>query len=209
MINPKGVIFDMDGVLVDTVKMHQKSWEELALKCKKPFSLKHFMQANGIPIALHAIAYGWTECSIESTHLAEQKERIYLERIKRSGLEPSLGVVSLLQRLLFRKIPCAVATSSSKESMDFVLEQAALRSYFKAFVSVEDVKRGKPDPEIFLQAAHQIGIEPGDCVVVEDAVLGIQAAKRAGIYAVAITSTHSREDLKEADRIIDSFAELL
>ncbi len=92
--------------------------------------------------------------------------------------------------------------------MDLILSELHLHRYFTAIVSAEDVTRGKPDPQVFLLAAERLQLPPAHCVVVEDAVAGVQAALRGGMRALAVTTNHSREDLSAATRVVDSLAEV-
>ncbi|MDP1835011.1 MAG: HAD family phosphatase [Chlamydiales bacterium] len=209
LLDAKAVIFDMDGVLVDTMELHRVSWEKLAKKLGKPFSNELFMQGNGLPGIAHAFLYRWTTSHDEAISYVEQKEAIFLETTLIEGIRPMPGVNDFLEVLSARNIPCAVGTSAPRDNMHSTLKAAGLDSFFKAFVSVEDVTKGKPDPEVFLRAAEKLGMAPEDCVVIEDAFLGVEAAKAGGIYTIAITHTHTREELKHADLIVGSFAELV
>jgi HAD superfamily hydrolase (TIGR01509 family) len=124
------------------------------------------------------------------------------------GVETLPDVHELLQQLNSAGVPLALATSSRKQKMELVMHTADLYDYFEAFVTGEEVQKGKPDPQIFQLAANRLGMPAARCVVVEDTVSGIRAAKAAGMACVAITSTHNEEELQAADLLIDHFRTL-
>jgi len=117
-------------------------------------------------------------------------------------------VKEFLRELKKNKVKIALASSSRMEKIEFVLNLLRLRGKFDVIVSADDVKKGKPNPEIFLKAAKRLRIKPKDCVVIEDSVHGVRAAKRAKMYCIGVTNTFSRDKLKEADLVVESLREV-
>ena len=118
------------------------------------------------------------------------------------------GVVEWLEVLKEAKISCVIASSTHRANIDVVLERTDLRKYFSEIVSGDQAKFGKPHPEIFLLASAKIKISPNHCVVFEDAHVGIEAAKAAGMKVVAVTTTHPSFSLQDADMVVDRLDEL-
>lgn len=202
-------IFDMDGVLVDSIALHERAWGLLGQHLNKPFSRDLFLKSNGFPtLAIIMRIFGWTDDAAEAMALADQKEALYLQMVKEEGIAPLHGVVTFLKELHAHGVPCAVGTSAPRSNLRIILHAAGIEAYFQATSTVEDVKEGKPAPDIFLKASELLGIPPAHCVVFEDAPAGIIAAKAAEMKVVAIASTHPRHELQEADIIVDSFQEL-
>jgi HAD superfamily hydrolase (TIGR01509 family) len=131
--------------------------------------------------------------------LGDRKENLYREIIGRDGIAPLPGVVPLLRELQALGIPRAVGSSTPLANLALVTRLAGLDGLFDAVVTADDVTRGKPDPQVFLQAAEQIGRDPAQCVVIEDAHVGIEAARRAGMKVLAVATTHPMESLRAAD----------
>ena len=144
--------------------------------------------------------------SDEIRALGEQKEAEYRD-LYRATIRPTPGLVDFLEELKQLDVPRAIATSAPPSNVDFTLEGTRLRSYFPVIVDDTMVTTGKPDPEVYLKSAEQLGMSPERFVVFEDAILGIQAGKNAGMPVVALATTHTREELAttEADYVVDNF----
>lgn len=144
--------------------------------------------------------------------LGDRKEAIYRELLKADGLEPLPGVTSFLGALREAGIPVSVGSSTPRLNIEVCLAITGLDGYFGPnYTGAEDVSRGKPDPEVFIKAARRIDREPGRCFVVEDAHVGIQAGRRAGMKTIAVTTTHPEATFtgdSAPDRIVDSLAEV-
>src|SRR5277367_2719698 len=205
----RGAIFDWDGVIINSAAQHEISWERLAKECGKTLPENHFKRGFGmkneviIPELL-----GWTTVPVEIRILSLRKEAIYREVVREQGMTALPGVEPWLRALRDEGIACAIASSTHRENITTTLEVLGLEEFFSAIVAGEDVKRGKPDPEVFLTAAQQIGIEPADAVVFEDALVGITAAQAAGIRVVAVATTEPKEKLSHADWIVHQLDEL-
>jgi len=203
-----GVIFDLDGVLADTGWAHKQSWFDLAEKEGFSMTDEFFYSTFGmqnyqiIPMLLNRDASG-----DQINRLADWKEQRYREIIAEK-LAPSEGAKSLLRDLKNEGFLLAVGSSAPRANLELVLSRTELLDYFDACVAGQDVTNGKPAPDTFLKAAEKLSLEADSCVVVEDAVQGVEAGKAAGMQVVAVTTTRSRADLHRADIIVDSLAQL-
>lgn len=204
-----GAIFDWDGVILDSSRQHEESWRLLArengLALPEDFFRRSFGMKNEriIPELL-----GWTRDPETVRRLGDRKEALYRELIRRDGVQPLPGVREWLQTLRAAGVPCAVGSSTPRENIECVLDTLGLRQAFDAIVAGQDVTHGKPHPEVFLRAAALLGLRPERCVVFEDAHVGLQAARAAGMKVVAVASTHPPESLREADRVVRRMDEL-
>ncbi|MDQ7087779.1 MAG: HAD family hydrolase [Acidobacteriota bacterium] len=131
------------------------------------------------------------------------KRAVYLERLAREGVPYRAGAVTLIERLAAKGVPLGLATGSDRRQLAAVLGPRRLERHFAALLTRDDVARGKPDPEIYLETAARLGRAPGRCVVIEDTHAGIAAARAAGMACIALTGTQPRDLLGEADRIVD------
>ena len=193
-----GVIFDMDGVLVDSADAHLASWRTLAGELGRDVTPAQFAQTFGqqnrdiIPLV-----FGESDAD-RIVELADRKEDIY----RRSVLvNPPImaGAVDLVRALSGAGVRLAVGSSGPRANIELILNAMGVRDLMKAIVSGDDVTRGKPHPDVFLRAAKRLAIEPSRCVVIEDAPVGVQAAKRAGMKCIAVMTHHGLDALAEAD----------
>ncbi|TSA54384.1 MAG: HAD family phosphatase [Planctomycetaceae bacterium] len=143
----------------------------------------------------------------EFQEMSDWKENRYRELIA-GKLELLAGAERLIKDLKNSGFALAIGSSTPRSNLEFMLKNLPIEKYFDAMVVGEDVKNGKPAPDTFLKAAEKLDIAPEYCVVVEDAVQGLKAAKNAGMAVVAVTTTRSRDDLTIADMIVDSLEEL-
>jgi beta-phosphoglucomutase family hydrolase len=204
----RAVIFDWDGVVVDSSAHHERSWEVLATNRGLPLPPDHFKRGFGKKNNVIIPDLGWAADPTEVDALAHEKEEIYRAMVREKGIEPLPGVRELLAGLREKGIPCAIASSTERSNLDLPLDLMGLRDFFQVIVSGEEVLHGKPDPAVFLVAAKRLGIVPADCVVIEDALVGIEAAKRAGMAVLAVATTNPLEALGSADAAIGSMAEV-
>jgi beta-phosphoglucomutase family hydrolase len=206
---PFGAIFDWDGVIIDSARLHEESWHQLARELGKTIAPGSFIRGFGMKSArIIEEIHGWATEPEEIARLTNRKEALYREIVKRSRIEPLPGVVEWLHRLNEAGVPCAVASSTQRLNIDAVLERIGLRRAFRAIVSAEDVTHGKPAPEVFEKAADRLKLPAGRCVVFEDAHVGIEAAHAAGMKVVAVTTTHSVGELRAADLVVRQLDEL-
>jgi beta-phosphoglucomutase len=192
-------IFDMDGTLVDNMRYHSEAWVALSRRLGLEATAEQFERQYAgkkndeiLPLLLDRPL-----SREELDRLAEEKESHY-----RTLYTPHLGLMrgaeDFITRLAAEGVRLAVATAAPPENRTLILDGLSLRSRFARIVGAEEVTRGKPAPDIFLAAAASVGVEPSACVVFEDAVNGILAARAAGMVAVGITSTTPPELLREA-----------
>jgi HAD superfamily hydrolase (TIGR01509 family) len=139
--------------------------------------------------------------------LSDRKEELFRE-VARGKIEPLPGAMELITSLHARGFRLAIASSTPRSNLDVIAADLGLYPYFPVLLCGDDVRRGKPAPDLFLTAAERLGVPPPNCVVLEDAVGGVQAAKAGGMKCVAITTTQPRERLGEADWIVDSLEEV-
>jgi HAD superfamily hydrolase (TIGR01509 family) len=202
-------LFDWDGVIIDSAKAHEQSWERLSEATGKPLPEDHFLRGFGkrneviFPEVLK-----WTEDPEEIRVLSLQKEALYREIVCEQGIRVLPGVRTYLQSLKDAGIPCVVGTSTQRENVDLIFEREELAHFFQDVVASEDVTHGKPDPEVFLIASEKAGVTPEHCVVFEDAVYGIEAAKAGGMKSVGVLTTHAESGLPDADRQVQQLDEL-
>lgn len=202
-----GVIFDMDGVLVDSADAHFESWrrmaQELGLKVTNAQFHATFGRQNRDIIP---IVFGVTdEDSIQ--RMADRKEELYRELVRN---QPPIvpGSVQLVHGLHRAGARLAVGSSAPRANIELILNAMGIAECISAVVSGDEATRGKPDPQVFSIACEALGIPPARCVVIEDAPAGVQAARAAGAKAVALLLHHPSEEFGLADRIVERLADL-
>ena len=184
MMTPKGLVFDCDGTLADTMPLHWRAWQVIAAKYKLHFPQDRFYALGGVPsrdiLKMLAEEQGVTLDYIKAGH---EKENEYLPMLPQ--VEPIHVVVEVAQAN-YGKIPMAVASGGTEKVINMVLEHLKIRHLFGAVVTSEMVKHQKPAPDIFLEAARRIGVDPKFCRAYEDTDLGLQAIRSAGMEAVDV-----------------------
>lgn len=204
----KSIIWDMDGVLVDTTRYHYQSWLEILKGIRNDFSWEEFASSFGMRNDLIIPKVFKKECSKEEIVSIDRKKEFLFRELAKGKLKPLEGLINLLNLLKEDGFKMAVASSGTPENVEMVIRECNLMSFFSALTNGSEVLHSKPDPEIFLLASEKLGIPPSRCVVVEDAPAGIQGAKSAGMKCIAITSTHKKDSLERADIIVDKFDHL-
>jgi beta-phosphoglucomutase family hydrolase len=209
---PAAMIFDMDGVLVDSNPFHVRKWME-------------FLDERGIPYNAEDLPkqiLGSRNDTAFRRFLGSELGKGEVERLSedlearfraafRSHAQPLPGLRALMEECRSEAIPLAVASSAMTKNVDFVVDSLQLRPYFTSIVTGDNVSHPKPDPEIYLKTAERLRLAPAKCVAFEDSFVGIEAAKRAGMKCVAIASTFPAEELgsqTQADLVVKSFKEL-
>jgi beta-phosphoglucomutase len=204
------VIFDMDGVLVDSYQAHFQSWQRAAASVGRSMSLEEFNATFG-RTSREIIPALWPDAVSGENDIARLdalKEAAY-RKILAANFPPMPGVTQLLESLHADGFALAIGSSGPPENVELVLDRLGGRGLFGAVVDGMDVTRGKPDPQVFVLAAERLAVPPRRCAVVEDAPLGIAAAKAAGMASVGLVSTgRTREGLAQADLVVDSLAEV-
>jgi beta-phosphoglucomutase len=211
--NLVAAIWDVDGTLVDTAEMHYAAWVELAAALGKPFSRADFAATFGRrnPEIIRGL-FNANASDAEVADIGERKELIYRQAVRRLGVALLPGVAQLVKGLKAEKWVQAVGSSAPRDNLELILDLTATRPYFNAIVAMEDTTRGKPDPQVFLIAAEKLRVAPARCIVLEDAVAGVQAAKAGGMKCVAVrfVGHHAADKLQAAgaDRVVESLSEI-
>jgi beta-phosphoglucomutase family hydrolase len=202
------VIFDLDGVLIDSGAAHHQSWRLLAAELGQEVTAGRFAASFGrqnrdiIPLL-----FGGGDDEARIRRLSERKEALYRDLVR--GRIPALpGAVALVRDCRRSGLKLAIGSSAPVENIHLALEEMGIADCFDAVVHDADVTRGKPDPEVFLIAAERLGVPPGDCVVIEDAPSGVQAALAAGMKAVGLTTYHAADRLAAANLVVDHLSDL-
>jgi len=199
---PRAVLWDMDGTLIDSEEFHWISWRNTmaneGIAITREDFLSSFGQRNDsiIPRWLGAAS---TPERIE--RIANAKEELYRHLVRRDGIAPLPGVAGWLHRLHKEGWLQAIVSAAPRANIEAVLEALWAARLFQGIVSAEDVRQGKPDPEVYLTAASQLGVSPDRCIVVEDAAAGIEGARRAGMRSIGVS--HDGQHLP-ADVVVQS-----
>lgn len=202
----KAVIFDLDGTLIDNNSFHLKTWKKYLEDSGKTMSDAEFNRHLNGRTNADAIRYiyGNEMSEEEVVKHTEDKEALY-RILYKPFIEPVKGLIHFLEVLHNMNIPMAIATSGVQSNIDFFFENIPVKKFFKTVVNSSHIKKGKPDPEIYLKTASILGIDPENCLVFEDAVVGLQSAQAAGMKVITLTTTQTKEELKNADLIIEDF----
>jgi beta-phosphoglucomutase len=197
-MEPRGVIFDMDGVLVLTEQAHWQSWlaaaEPRGVKIEYPTFLSCFGRIN--PDCIR-ILFGPGVEPRESEQIAQEKEAAFRDII-RTHIPLAPGVVELLKALREIGVRCGVGSSGPRENVNLIVDGGGLRPLLDGVVNGSEITRGKPAPDVFLLAANRMGVLPRRCAVIEDAPSGIAAAVAARMLPVAVTTTHDERELQQS-----------
>jgi HAD superfamily hydrolase (TIGR01509 family) len=197
----------MDGVLADTSQLHFETWERILVEQGIPFDRHKFHLIYGLKnqdllpyLTDRPLEPEWVEW------IADQKEQAFRQALH-GNLFPLPGVVMWLQRFSAMGYRQAVASSAPPENVEVLVDELGICMYFDALVTPGDLP-GKPDPAVFLLAASQLEVSPDDCIVIEDSIPGIDAARRAGMRCIAVTTTNPPEALTQADLVVGTMDQL-
>jgi beta-phosphoglucomutase len=207
MNNHYGIIWDLDGVLVDTGEFHFQSWSRTLAQYQIPFERDFFhktfgMNNSGVLTAL----LGHPPESQLLSEIGGEKERLFRELIH-GQVQPMTGVRNWLDCFAGKLCHQAIGSSAPQANIDALVDEMGIRIYFKAIVSGANMP-GKPDPAVFLEAARLLEIPAAKNLVIEDSVAGVEAALRAGMKCVAVLTSHPREALKNAHLVVEHLDEL-
>ena len=204
---PAAVIFDLDGVLVDSGAHHREAWIRLLAELGVSPPAGFWRRTIGRPsVEAVPLLLGKSLAPAEARRLANRKHAHY-ETLAATGMPAVPGVIAFVDTLRAKAVPLAVATSARRSDTVELLGPLGLLDRFDAIVTAEDVSRGKPDPEVYLRAAGRLGSAPADCLVFEDALVGVQAARGAGMRVVGVATAYEPADLlgAGAERAIATF----
>ena len=201
-------IFDMDGVIADNMPYHTKAWEKFLQKYSPGLQIGDVSSKYGMTNTdLMSFVLSRKLAAAEVERYGEEKERFYRE-LYAADMAPLPGLVDFLRELKSAGMRAVVATSAPRSNVDFLLDGLKLRPLFDAVIHAGHVTRGKPDPEIYLTAASRVGCRPDACVVFEDAMAGVEAARRAAMTVVGVATTFPPDRLAGARLVIKDFREI-
>ena len=203
----KGAIFDMDGVVTTTVSLHFNAWKKMFNEYGKEFTFADYEKyVDGIPRSdgARAILKDFDTEAIKKA--SDKKQKYFLEELNSGKIPVYESTVNLIKSL--RKNDIKIAIISSSKNCPYILQKTGVDKITDAIVSGDDIKRGKPDPQIFIMAARRIGLSVDECVVFEDAVLGIEAAVNGNFKCVGVDRNNNPERLKKADIIVKDLSEV-
>lgn len=204
----QGILWDMDGVIANTAPFHFEAWRDTFKKRGVNFTKEDFDHTFGLrndSIIQKILGKKISAEDIEA--IAQEKETNFRHRLP-PVLQPLPGVLQLLKALKNAGFKMALASSAPKENLDLLTLKLGIKDYFDAIVSDKEVKEGKPSPELFLLAADRLKVLPHNCIVIEDAIAGVAAAKAAQMKCIAVTNTHPRDSLSQADTVVDSLEQV-
>jgi HAD superfamily hydrolase (TIGR01509 family) len=196
-----GVIFDVDGTMVDNAAYHANAWIELGRRHGLPITGEYYrthIHARSNDKNVQGLFAGRATPEMVEK-IGSEKEAIYRDSF-RPVIAEIPGLTNLLKAFNAGGIPCAAASNSPRENVDMVLDELDIRKYFSVVIDRGQIARGKPDPEMFLTAAARLGLGPERCLVVEDSHSGFKAAENAGMKYIVITAGADEEELKQAAR---------
>ena len=200
----EAVIWDMDGVIADTAPYHFRAWREIFQKRGVNFTeedFKHNFGQRNDTIIRNTMGVSILLGEVDA--IASEKEENFRRRIGQS-IKSLPGAMELIGSLKEHGVKMAIASSAPIENIQLVTRGLGINNCFQVIVWGREVTEGKPSPQGFLLAAQRLEAEPKDCVVIEDAVAGVTAAKRAGMKCLAVTNTHPKLSLMEADLVVDT-----
>jgi beta-phosphoglucomutase len=198
----KGIIFDMDGVIVDNHQYHFKAWMEFSKKHNFKLNEEIYRDKfNGKTNAdLFKMIFGEISKE-EAAKYADEKEGLYKELYK-SHMKPLDGLVEFLNYLQINDYKIALGTSAPPQNVEFVLDNLPLRQYFSIIVDGTQVEKGKPHPQVYELCASKLGLDPEECIVFEDSLAGLDAGINAGCDVIAIATSHKPEELQSRTNVI-------
>lgn len=192
----KAILFDMDGVIIDNLPYHVDAWLLFCERKGIPLTRELFYkELNGMNSKDTFEYFYQREMLPEELYLLEEEKETIYRGFYKDFLRPAEGLMAFLDLLKSKQISCALATSAGQGNIDFIVDGLGIRDYFQVIVGGGEVKKGKPDPEIYMKSADKLGINYADCWVIEDSLQGIKSGQSAGMQVVGITTSHSPKEL--------------
>jgi beta-phosphoglucomutase len=202
-------IFDMDGTMINNMEYHKKAWQEFAKRHGLSLTDEDFKQKcsgkKNDQILKTILDRELSEEEIAK--YADEKESVYRE-LYAADIEPIAGLHNLLDTLQKAGKKLAVATTAPKDNRDFGFKALGIENVFSVILGDEHITKGKPHPEIYIETAKKLQVDPSRCIVFEDTPSGIQSGKNAGMKVICLLTTHSEEDNKDADYFVKDFTQL-
>lgn len=207
--NIKAAIFDMDGTMVSNMEYHKNAWIEFAKEYGINLTAEDFKKklSGRRNKETFEILFNKTLSKDAIEKYTEEKEALY-RQIYAPFIKEVAGLTNILQKFKSKGIRLAIGTTAPLKNRIFVLDNLKLNKVFEVILGEEHVKNGKPDPEIYLKVAQDLGVNPNECLVFEDTPFGIKAGKNAGMKVIGVLTRHTKEELKDADATITDFNEL-
>lgn len=205
----KAVIFDLDGVIVDSEHIHVEAEKQTMLKYGVRISSEELRKYTG-STAKFMFAELIEKYELDTTveEIFNEKEEVLFELLE-ADTHPTKGVIELIGKLEQRNLKLGIASSAHRRLVEYVLRKLGIKHVFESIMSSEDIVHCKPNPEVFLRSADELGVSPNECVVIEDAELGVKAAKNAQMKCIGYRNPNSgNQDLSKADIIVDDFSKL-
>lgn len=205
----KAAIFDMDGTMIKNMAYHKQAWQEYLKSHGIHFSEDEFREniSGKKNDKIFELVFGRKLSAEELVEYTDEKEALY-RKLYADHIQEVTGLTDLINRLHEKNIKTAIATTAPAGNRDFALKALDLEGEFEVILGDEHVAHGKPDPEIFISTAKALSIMPAECVVFEDSPPGVEAGKNAGMKVIALLTSHSAEELSQADFFIKDFTEL-
>ncbi|SEM20080.1 haloacid dehalogenase superfamily, subfamily IA, variant 3 with third motif having DD or ED/beta-phosphoglucomutase family hydrolase [bacterium A37T11] len=205
----RAVIFDMDGVIADTNPYHSEAFKQFFDKYHVPYTMAEFADHMYGKHNSYIMKYFFKKdlSPEEIRSLEEEKERLF-RKIYALVAKPIDGLMPFIKELRQIGFKTAIATSAPKANLDLIVEKLDLRDKMDSLLSSEDVTKHKPDPEVYLNTASALGVDPGQCVVFEDSFSGVSAGLNAGMKVVGVLTSHNKEELPPCQLYIKDFREI-
>lgn len=203
----EAVIWDLDGVIADTVAYHYRAWRDVFKERGVAYRQADFMPYFGRrhDTIIKAVLGDLPPEELDTINEEKQKK---FRRLVAQNLRAMPGAIALVKSLHEHGIKQAIASSAVPENIEIIIRGLSIEDCFQAIVHGMEVKEGKPSPQIFLLAAKKLKARPDHCVVIEDAIAGVAAARNAGMKCVAVTNSHPKEALNGADLIVGTLEEI-
>lgn len=202
----KGILFDFDGTLADTMEGHYQAWKTALAEHGIAIQARDYYPLEGRGLRDVAREFtkerSWTDAAVGE--LVRKKKQYYVQR---QSIVFFPGVESLVSELRARRVPMAIVTAGHLDQLQSSVPSRFL-DQFDALITGDLIEHGKPDPESYLRGAEKLGLAPSNCVAVENSPLGVRSARGAGVYCIAVCSTVDRADLNEADEVLDRFEDI-
>jgi len=204
----KAVIWDMDGIIVDSAQHHLKGWQIVFQERGANYTEEDFWRNTGKRSdTIIKSVLGEKISPDEIMAIIREKDETF-RQLMGQNIRPLPGVLKLITSLKEHGFKIAIASSAPIKNIRLITQSLKIHKHFDAIVSGWETTKGKPNPQIFLLAAEKLGVEAESCIVIEDAISGVTASKRAGMRCIAVTNTTPREELREADLVIDTLEEI-